>query len=66
MRYDRAASGQRVNVPQPIRGENGASNEVPFGTSSVVMFATIPPGFPLKESCADPETVLAQVPTELI
>jgi hypothetical protein len=57
---------QRVNEPQTMRGLNGASNEVPFGTSSVVMFATIPPGFPPKESCADPDTVLAQVPIALI
>jgi hypothetical protein len=60
------ASGQRVNVPQTIRGVNGASNEVPLGTSSVVMFAAMPPGVPKNDNCADPETEVAQVPTPLI
>jgi hypothetical protein len=56
----------RLNVPQTMRGVNGASNDVPFGTSMVVMFAVIPPGVPGKEICAEPDTAAAQVPTVLI
>jgi hypothetical protein len=42
----------RLKVLQTIRGVNGESKDVPFGTLIVVMFAAIPPGVPLKAICA--------------
>ena len=60
------SSRQRLNVDQTIRGVNGESNEVPFTTSIVVVLATSPAGVPGNAICAEPDTVEAHDPRELI
>ena len=49
-----------------MRGVNGASNDVPFTPSMVVMLAASPPGVPAKAICAEPEPSAAHVPTALM